>query len=115
MYNKSDDHIDASKLFLGNYDALQASIIQTEIISDQRLSIPPKSYFVICEDTTWLESNYLRAAGSIYIEPSQVPSLPNTNGHLAVSDIAFNVLDEVAYSEQQHFALLDEVDGVALK
>lgn len=115
LYNKSDDHIDASKLLLGNYDTLQASIIQTEIISDQRLSIPPKSYFVVCEDTTWLGSNYLRAASSIYIQPSQVPSLPNTNGHLAVSDIAFNLLDEVAYSEQQHFALLDEVDGVALE
>jgi hypothetical protein len=44
-----------------------------------------------------------------------MPSFPNTNGTVAISDIAFQLIDDVTYSEELHFPLLEEVDGVALE
>ena len=115
LYNNSDYYIDLSKVLIGNYEPLLESIINTEIISESIYTIPPKSYVVLCEDTTWLSDNYFREHQSDYIEINQMPSFPNTNGTVAISDIAFQLIDDVTYSEELHFPLLEEVDGVALE
>ena len=44
-----------------------------------------------------------------------MPSFPNSEGTVAISDIAYQLIDEIRYSEEQHFPLLEEVDGVALE
>ena len=115
LYNNSEYNLDLSKLLIGNYDPLLESIENTEIISEPIYSIPPKSYVVLCEDTTWLSANYFRDHQSNYIEINQMPSFPNSDGTVAISDIAYQLIDEIRYSEEQHFPLLEEVDGVALE
>jgi len=115
LYNNSEYNLDLAKLLIGNYDPLLESIENTEIISESIYSIPPKSYVVLCEDTTWLSANYFREHQSDYIEIHQMPSFPNSEGTVAISDIAYQLIDEIRYSEEQHFPLLEEVDGVALE
>ena len=115
LYNNSEHFIDLSKLLVGNYDSVLESIANTETISESIYTIPPKSYVVLCEDTTWLSTNYFREQGSIYIEISQLPSFPNSDGTLAIRDIAYQLIDAVTYTEEQHFALLEDVDGAALE
>jgi hypothetical protein len=44
-----------------------------------------------------------------------MPSFPNINGTAAISDIAYQLIDAITYSEELHFPLLEEVDGVALE
>ena len=115
LYNKSEQFIDLSKLLIGNYDSALESIVNTETISESIYTIPPKSYVVLCEDTTWINTNYFRDHNSIYIETNQLPSFSNTDGTVAISDIAYQLLDAVTYTEEQHFPLLEDVDGVALE
>ena len=115
LYNNSEYYIDLSKVLIGNYEPLLESIVNTEIISESIYSIPPKSYVVLCEDTTWLSANYYIEEHATSIEINQMPSFPNTNGTAAISDIAFQLIDQIIYSEEQHFPLLEEVDGVALE
>ena len=115
LYNKSAQYIDISKLLIGNYDTLLESIVNTEIISTNRQVIPPESYFVLCEDTTWLGLNYLRNSKAIYIEVDHLPSFPNQEGQVALSDLAYELIDKIKYTEEQHFPLLDSFDGVALE
>ena len=115
LYNNSEHFIDLSKLLVGNYDSVLESIANTETISESIYTIPPKSYVVLCEDTTWINTNYFRDHNSIYIETNQLPSFSNTDGTVAISDIAYQLLDAVTYTEEQHFPLLEDVDGVALE
>jgi hypothetical protein len=115
LYNKSENYLDLSKLLIGNYDSQLESIVNTEIISEAIYTIPPKSYVVLCKDTTWLNINYIRTEQSIYIEMPQMPSLPNSQGTLAISDIAYQLIDSISYTEEQHFPLLEDLDGVALE
>jgi len=115
LYNNSEQFIDLSKLLVGNYDSVLESIANTETISESIYTIPPKSYIVLCEDTTWLSTNYFREQGSVYIETNQLPSFSNTDGTVAISDIAYQLIDVVTYTEEQHFPLLEDVDGVALE
>ncbi len=115
LYNKSDSSIDFSKLLIGNYESQQESILNTEIISESIYSIPAKSYVVLCKDTTWLSTNYNRDAEAIYMELNHLPSFPNSEGSIAISDIAYQLINTVNYTEEQHFPLLEDVDGVALE
>ena len=115
LYNTSNQNIDISELLIGNYDTLLESIVNTEIISTERRAIPPESYFVLCQDTTWLGLNYLRDSKAIFIEVDQLPSFPNQEGQVAISDIAYQLIDRIQYSEEQHFPLLESLDGVALE
>jgi len=115
LYNKSEQFIDLSKVLIGNYDPLLESIVNTEISSQSIFTIPPKSYVVLCEDTTWLSANYYREEHATSIEINQMPSFPNINGTAAISDIAYQLIDAITYSEELHFPLLEEVDGVALE
>ena len=115
LYNKSENYLDLSKLLIGNYDSQLESIVNTEIISEAIYTIPPKSYVVLCKDTTWLNINYIRTEQSIYIEMPQMPSLPNSQGTVAISDIAYQLIDSISYTEEQHFPLLEDLDGVALE
>ena len=115
LYNNSEQYVDLSKLLIGNYDSVLTSIVNPETISEFIYTLSPKNYVVLCEDTTWLNANYLREHQANYIEIAQLPSLPNSIGTVAISDIAYQLIDAIHYSEEQHFPLLETVDGVALE
>ena len=115
LYNSSEQYIDLSKLLIGNYDSVLTSIVNPETISEFIYTLSPKNYVVLCEDTTWLNANYLREYHANYMQISQLPSLPNSYGTVAISDIAYQLIDAIHYSEEHHFPLLETVDGVALE
>ena len=115
LYNSSEQYIDLSKLLIGNYDSVLTSIVNPETISEFIYTLSPKNYVVLCEDTTWLNANYLREYHANYMQISQLPSLPNSYGTVAISDIAYQLIDAIHYSEEHHFPLLETVSGVALE
>jgi len=115
LYNASEEYIDLSKLLIGNYDSLINDIINTEFISDNSVNFPPNSYLALCEDTAWLKANYYSDEGLFFREVDQLPSFPNDNGSIAISSIAYEIVDVVFYDESSHFSLLEDVDGVALE
>ena len=48
-------------------------------------------------------------------EINQLPSLPNEKGTVAISSLAYEMIDAISYNESMHFPLLEEVKGVALE
>ena len=48
-------------------------------------------------------------------EIDQFPSLPNEKGTVAISSLAYEMIDAISYDENMHFPLLEEVKGVALE
>jgi hypothetical protein len=115
LYNASEKHIDLSKLLIGNYDSLIHDIVNTEIITEKSENFPPYSYLALCEDTLWLKANYYSDVNLFSLEVDQLPSFPNDKGSIAISSIAYEIIDTVYYDEDAHFPLLEEEDGVALE
>jgi gliding motility-associated-like protein len=115
LYNASVEYIDLSKLLIGNYNSLINDIFNTEFISDNSVNFPPHSYLALCEDTAWLKANYPSDEKLFCLEVDQLPSFPNDNGSVAISSIAYEIVDVVFYDEDSHFPLLEDVDGVALE
>lgn len=115
LYNLSDDYIDLSKLLIGRYDLLLQDISNTEIIVEKNTNFPPYTYLVLCEDTAWLKNSYPYDSTLFYLQVEQLPSLPNEEGSVAISSLAYEIIDAITYHENSHFPLLESVDGVALE
>ncbi|MCS5662835.1 MAG: lamin tail domain-containing protein [Flavobacteriales bacterium] len=115
LYNVSDEYIDLSKLIIGNYDSLLNDITNTEIISEKHLNFPPNSYLALCEDTNWIKSNYVSNDSLFFFEINRLPSMPNEKGSVAISSLAYEIIDVSSYHEDAHFPLLEDVEGVALE
>jgi len=115
LYNASEEYIDLSRLLIGNYDSLIHDIINAEIVSEKSVNFPPHSYLALCEDTAWIKANYYSVEGLFFREVDQLPSFPNDNGSVAISSIAYEIVDAIFYDEDAHFPLLEDVDGVALE
>jgi len=115
LYNASDEYIDFSKLIIGNYDSLLNDINNTEIISEKHLNFPPHSYIALCEDTSWIKSNYVSNDSLFFFEINRLPSMPNEKGSVAISSLGYEIMDTYSYHENTHFPLLEDVEGVALE
>ena len=115
LYNASDKFINLSKLIIGNYDSLLNDIINTKPICETNELFYPHSYIALCEDTAWIKSNYASHDSLFFIEINQLPSLPNVKGSVAISSLAYEIIDAIYYNESMHSPLLEETKGVALE
>ena len=115
LYNTSEEYIDLSKLYLGNYDSLFNTITNTERITTDPVNFPPKTYLALCENKGWMASNYKTDVSVKFLEVHRLPNLPSQKGSLALSNLAFEVLDNYSYHEDQHFSRLESPKGVALE
>jgi hypothetical protein len=75
----------------------------------------PGDYVVFTEDSFNIRSSFNRVSSAHLIELPSMPSLPNTEGVVVLTDSNHNVIDELNYSEDWHFALLNKREGVALE
>ena len=115
LYNASEEYVDLSKLYLGNYDSLFNDITNTERISLRPINFPPKAYLALCESKDWIESNYKTNEHLFFLEVDQLPNLPNKKGSIALSNLAYEIIDKYSYHEDSHFSRLESVKGVALE
>ena len=115
LYNASNNFIDLSKLIIGNYDSLLNDIVNTKPVCETKEIFYPHSYMALCEDTAWIKSNYASHDSLYFLEINQLPSLPNEKGTVAISSLAYEMIDAISYNESMHFPLLEEVKGVALE
>lgn len=115
LYNGSDEYIDLSKLYIGNYDSLFQEITNTERISIRPINLPPKSYLALCENKDWIISNYKSEEPAFFLEVDHLPNLPKEKGSIALSDLAYELIDKYDYHEDQHFSRLESAKGVALE
>jgi Lamin Tail Domain/CHU_C Type IX secretion signal domain len=114
IYNRSNKIIDANKLYIANRNA-SGIISSIKKISEAPFYIFPDDYLVVTEDGISLQHEYLvRNPQNILLLPS-LPSFPDDKGIVVLTNAQGNVVDEVAYSEKWHFALINNNEGIALE
>ncbi len=88
--------------------------VDFEQVTEKRYVLPPDTPYIITSTYECLEEAYSPVFKKQTILTS-LPSLPNDEGSLAITDIEGNFVDKMRYTEDMHHRLLDDPDGVSLE
>lgn len=114
LYNNSPVIADASALLLASVnEAGEVSV--TKSVSEEHRCIIPYSFYVITTDPGKVASRYFSSDRDFIFRASSLPSMPDDKGHLLLLNRQLDIIDEVTYTENMHFELLQENEGVALE
>ncbi|MDN5203311.1 lamin tail domain-containing protein [Fulvivirgaceae bacterium BMA10] len=86
-----------------------------ERITNEYLIIPPKHFIVFTEDIKLLKSDYPSSRVESLFQVSELPSLPDDEGKLILIAPSGDTLDRFDYSEDFHFPLIKDQNGVSLE
>jgi hypothetical protein len=112
LYNASNKVFDLSHLLvsrwnndLGAYDA--------QVIKSESALFFPGEYIAISEDVSFLQANYFCDGANLLA--GQVPNFSSEEGGFAILNLGLIILDHGRYSDDWHFELLEEKNGISLE
>lgn len=114
FYNRSAKIFDAGRLYIANRNS-SGVISSTRLLSSKPFYIFPGDYLVVTPDAVSLSLNYFVKNPDAVSEVSSLPSFPDDEGDVILLNFQGAVVDEVNYSDDWHFALLDNKEGVSLE
>ncbi len=110
VYNTSDKLLDLFNFQIANFDDDTISNIK---LIEAHFLVNPNEYAVLGENIAQIGQYYSASVPATFLE-MDLPTFNNDSGtvYLMYSN---QLMDKVSYSEDWHFALLDETDGVSLE
>lgn len=115
LYNASEKVFDLAKLMLGNYDPSAHNITKSELITEESFLFFPGTYLALSTDVNFLKENYSIEKPENLVEVSNLPSLPDDEGSLALSTLNLQLLEYCQYDEDMHLMVIDEAEGISLE
>lgn len=114
LYNRSNKIVDAAKLYIANRNSSGdiGSIIQ---LTANPFYLFPGDYVVATEDAGNLALNYLVQNPKAVLKNSSLPTFPDDEGFVVILNHQGDVIDEVNYSDDWHFKLIDNAEGISLE
>jgi Lamin Tail Domain len=113
-YNISPKIFDASRLFIANRNG-GGAIGSIKPLGTAPHYVFPGDYLVLTEEPDHLFSNYLVKFPLAILPISSLPSFPDDEGYVILLNNQGQILDEVHYRDDWHFALLNNKEGVSLE
>ncbi len=114
LYNRSDKNIDVGSLKLANIE--NDLIANQEIISNSgTLTLLAKNYIAISTNNLITLEQYPNALTQNLWEINDMPSYATSEGSVLLLNPSNDVLDRLDYTEEMHFALLNDFNGVSLE
>lgn len=114
LYNNSDKIIDANKLFIANRNTAGELSSLTSIGNNPFLFFP-EDFLLLTKDSISTVGHYPFANPSAIFKMASLPSFPNDEGFVVVTDQFGNVIDEINYKKNWHFPLIKDKKGVSLE
>lgn len=112
IYNKSSKFIGLQDLMLSNDSKdNDFEILQTDFV------IEPESFVAISPDIDFLQTQYEPPASANLLQHN-IPSMNNDDGNVSISNFVNGIefsIDSFDYTEDLHFELLDDTEGVSLE
>lgn len=112
--NVGDSIIDASTILIANRNASGDIASQRQVTSEHRYLFPG-DFYAVTADADNLSLNYLVRDPNRILEIPSLPSFPDDEGVVMLINSHGEILDEVSYSEDWHFSLISDPEGVALE
>ncbi|MBN2778282.1 MAG: lamin tail domain-containing protein [Bacteroidales bacterium] len=114
LYNNSDCVLDLKKLWIMNEDESGAIKDVYQLTEISRLLLPGE-FCAVSEDIQFLTDNYYIMYPENLYEVSNIPSMSDDEGNIIIADRYQTYIDEVSYTDDQHYKLLASDDGVSLE
>lgn len=114
LYNRSSSIVDLKQLYVAGRSGNGALSGIQQLSTISRLLFPGQ-YLVLTENAEWLRQRFSIREPASVIELASLPTLPDDQGILAITSQQGEIIDELHYHRDWHFALLSEQDGVALE
>lgn len=113
LYNRSNRVVDASKLYISELNNGQTtSIFQ---LTKQHLFIQPNQYVLLSVDTNSVCKQYQCKTEGLKLQLSKMPTMPDEAGSIGIVNINGEIIDSLSYSDDWHFRLLNDHNGVSLE
>jgi len=114
IVNVSDKILNIKELMLNSWDEW-GQLKNGFEISSQNMLFFPGQYLILSTDIEYYKENYPVCENSIFIKMKYLPSLPDNEGNIIVTDRANIIIDEMNYSSNMHFETLVDVEGISLE
>jgi hypothetical protein len=115
LYNCSDKVLDASKLYLASIDSETGDTSEIKQVTADGRCIVPGAFYTVTTDREKVISRYISSDPENIFNTAGLPSMPDDKGHLLLLNRELDLIDEVIYSDDMHFSLLAEDEGVSLE
>ncbi len=113
LYNRSGKTISMDDITLQvNTEGKEGRKIS---LGEKKFLFPPGNYLVLAENRRAIGLAYPYPEHRWVFESAEFPSLPDGGGQIRLLDKGEELLDEVSYSEADHFSFLDKEEGVSLE
>lgn len=113
LYNRSRKVIDLSGLWLAKRTSNAFDNLQQLSATPRYLF--PGAYLVTTENGEWVQNNYLIKDATTLLPVADMPTLPDDKGSLVLLNAQNGIVDELNYSDNWHFPLVSNPEGVALE
>ena len=113
IYNNGENLIDLSELEIANADELD-SIGTRKFISANQFFLAPKQFAVLSPDIENIKTSYRIESEQNFIQISSFPSFSDDEGRVVLLS-GEKRLDQYNFSDDDHFSLLDNTEGVSLE
>ena len=110
LFNRSDKHIRIRDWSFSN----QLSETSADRKSIPTVQLPPGGYLVFTSDVDALKTFYPAIPDSVLRE-TELPSLPDDEGMIILSDADGKMIDAFQYSEKFHLQMIRNEEGVSLE
>lgn len=112
IYNRSKSYLKLDSCYLGN---TEHGVINNLKLISTRQNLAPNEYWVITKSRDNLGEQYPNSNTQHILELSTMPTYAMEEGTVVFLDRTKTVLDSLHYTEDMHFDLLYDVQGVSLE
>lgn len=114
IYNRSIRNVSFSNLYIASKNK-NGEIDEFYRLTEENRILFPGEFYVISEDCSNIQENYHTQDTFNCIEPAEMPGLAKTEGNVQVILRTGDVVDELYYTDDMHFELLNSKEGVSLE
>jgi hypothetical protein len=114
LLNTGGSVLDAGSLYIGNRGR-QGQLQSPAACSPDPFLLFPGDHYVVSGDPAAVARSYLVKHPELLSTAISMPSMPDAEGTVVITDRQGRVLDELHYAESWHFALISDPEGVSLE
>jgi len=113
LYNHSNKIIDIADIYLAEMDGDQIKKLNTS--SEEHRLFMPQSFIALTSNPIMIQKHYHCKNIDALIKAKSMPTLPNDEGTVTVTNYKGQLMDSFSYSDQMHFDLINDTEGISLE
>ena len=114
LYNRSGKILNCRQLYVANRNSGGVMSSITQLTRDSLLLFPG-DYLLVTTDPKAVQEQYVSLDPNAFLPVISLPTFANDQGDVIIANVLGNIIDEVKYSDQWHFQLISNTEGVALE